>query len=135
MNSFDHRKIVEEIYKENEDFLNLLLEKRDCDVGDFFDRMKEPITPAEWIILRDQKDYYLIAEDLMDDWHVFTEWCGYDAPHIFRTQISYVEPEGSDIILYPQMRFHYTSEKSATHGHNKMVFCIDQKMIRVIELD
>jgi hypothetical protein len=135
MTPFDHRRIIEKIYKEKEDFLNVLLEQRGCTEGEFYDRMKQPITPAEWIILRDECDYYLIAEEFLGNMHVYTEWHGYNPPFIFRTQICYAEQDGDDIILYPQMRIHYADEISAMRGHNKMVFCIDQNMFRVVEIE
>jgi hypothetical protein len=100
-------------------------------MGSYYDKAGQPITLNEWVVLREDGDYYRVAETTVADrWWVSTVWLGLDhafswpgherTPIIFETMVFDRAAEGTDRYLDLEQE-RYSTEVDARLGHERMV--------------
>ncbi len=133
IDKFDHDKLVSKIIrkKKTENFSmtfneNILGVKK-------YDRLSGEISNDHWIKLINEREYFSIATDLLEDILITTSWVGVnmqesiEIPYIFDT-------EGVDLKRNEiKFRFYYPNENIAFRHHQKLVFMADQKILNEME--
>jgi hypothetical protein len=96
-------------------------------MGSYYDKAGRPITLDEWATLREDGEYFRVAETTVADrWWVSTVWLGIDhgfglgEPVIFETMVFDRAADGADRYFDLEME-RYSTEVDARLGHERMV--------------
>lgn len=127
MDKIEHDRLYREILEQNSSYYEILKSQIFHNEPNFFNRMGDPITKAEWMLLIDREEYTLVEQESLEYYTIVTSWHGLKlnfpgVPFIFETSIYMDRTQIGKPMVYP-------TEKHARKGHDMCVFYADQQLL------
>lgn len=123
MKKFEHENFINEIKEVYQDRL-IHFEKANTNPFIYYDRIGNPISSVLWNILSDYAEYFVIKREKYGKYLIYTCWHGTEK---LRFEIRVIDRDNNYALIHKEP---HNSEDDALHGHEKILFLMEQKLFR-----